>query len=56
MNYEGDFIEINNIIALAKADDEIKEIVMDEMLKEFWDDFAQIFYKYYAEQGVICGT
>ena len=48
-----EFYEINNIIALAKADDSVKQIVIDEMLKEFWDDFASVFYKYYSEQGVL---
>jgi hypothetical protein len=34
----GEFAEINNIIALAKADDGIKKLLLAEVLNEFADD------------------
>jgi len=49
----GEFIEINNIIALAKADDGIKRLLLDEIIKEFGDELQLIFYEYFGAQGLI---
>ena len=44
-----EYIEVNNIIALAKADSEVKEIVLSEIAREFKDELndkkEQVFYQ-----------
>jgi len=52
---QSEYAEINNIIALAKADDDVKNILLSEMLTEFWNDFQQQFYDYFGSQGIIKG-
>lgn len=37
-----EFTEINNIIALAKADDGIKKILFSEILREFGDELLSL--------------
>ena len=44
-----EYIEVNNIIALVKADSEVKEIVLSEIAREFKDELndkkEQVFYQ-----------
>lgn len=37
-----EFTEINNIIALAKADDGVKKLLLIEMIREFGDDIVDL--------------
>jgi len=48
-----EYAEINNIIALAKADNGIKILLLSEILKEFSDELQQHFYDYFGSQGMI---
>lgn len=47
--------EINNIIALAKADNEIKKILLHMLTMEFFDELENQFYTLFREQGIIRG-
>ena len=47
------YYEINNIIALAKADDTVKKELLDAVSEEFWDDLESQFREYYASQGML---
>ena len=48
-----ELVEIQGIIGLAKADDTIKEMLLEEVINEFGNDLERIWYGYFSEQGVI---
>ncbi|MBS3748136.1 MAG: hypothetical protein KGY67_00365 [Candidatus Thermoplasmatota archaeon] len=45
--------EINNILSLAKADDEIKKILLHIITLEFFDELESTFYTYFQETGLL---
>jgi len=50
---QSEWTEINNILALAKADNDVKKVLLSEVLNEFWDDLQQEFYDFFGSQGLI---
>ena len=48
-----EFMEIHNIISLAKVDTGVKNILLTEVLREFWSELQQQFYDYFGSQGII---
>ena len=50
---EGEMMEIEGIIGLAKADKGVKNILLQEVISEFGDEIEQMWYEYFSEQGMI---
>lgn len=52
---EPELKEINNIISLGKADNDIKEALLHIITMEFFDELENQFYTLFREQGIIRG-
>ena len=51
--FEGELMEIEGLIGLAKADNTVKNILLDAIVDTFGDELEQRWYEYFSEQGIL---